>query len=152
MISKALFIEKLSNEVRILKHLASKATSPELLAFQFSPTQRTTAQWFAYISLVGSACAKDIINDDSSGFASFTDHYEAFDIANFNTIIDNDLAEISALIESASDEKLAEQKILFGNVHDTRVGHLLMIYSLYAAYKTQIFLQLKAAGLTHLNT
>ena len=66
MISKQMLIAKLQNEVRILKHLASKATTPELLEFKFSDGQRTTAQWMAYIAIVGSASAKDMINDDAS--------------------------------------------------------------------------------------
>ena len=52
MISKELFITKLQSEVEIIKHLASKATAPELLHFKFSDPQRTTAQRLAYIALI----------------------------------------------------------------------------------------------------
>jgi hypothetical protein len=66
MISKDIFITRLQNEVRIIKHLAAKATSSELLDFRFSDSQRTTAQWLAYIALVGIAGTKDILADDAS--------------------------------------------------------------------------------------
>jgi len=52
MITKQTFIAKLQNEVRIIKHLAAKASTPELLNFRLSDNQRTTAQWLAYIALV----------------------------------------------------------------------------------------------------
>ena len=152
MISKQMLIDKLQNEVRILKHLASKATTPELLEFKFSEHQRTTAQWMAYIAIVGSASAKDMINDDASGFETFTENLENFDSANFASIIDKDIAETVAILEATPDEKFAEQKTMRGAMTDTRAGHILSVYSLYVAYKTQIFLQLKAAGLKDLGT
>lgn len=146
-----MFITKLQKEVHILKHLASKATTPELLQFKFSDKQRTTAQWMSYISLIGSACAKDIINDDASDFETFTDRYESFDPTTFADTLDANVAQVIAILESASDEKLTEQKTLRGTT-DTRAGHIMSIHGLYIAYKTQIFLQLKAAGLTNLGT
>jgi hypothetical protein len=41
---------------------------------------------------------------------------------------------------------------MWGSMTDTRAGHILWVHNLYIAYKTQIFLQLKAAGLSHLGT
>ena len=147
-----MLIDKIKSEARILKHLASKATTPELLAFTFSDHQRTTAQWLAYIALIWSAVAKDCVNDDSSAFETFTDRYESFDPSTFAAAIDSDVAEVISILEAASDEKLAEEKTMWGAMTDTRAGHVLSIYNLYVAYKTQIFLQLKAAGITTLGT
>ncbi len=152
MISKDMFIAKITNEVRILKHLASKATTPELLNFRFSEPQRTTAQWLAYLALIGSALAKEALNDDWSGFATFNEKYENFDPATFAETIDADLAEVIAIIQAASDEKFAEAKALWGMPENTRAWHIMSINDLYVAYKTEIFLQLKAAGLSELET
>lgn len=153
MISKKTYIAKLENEIRILKHLASKATTPELLNFKFSDKQRTTAQWFAYLALVWVAGTKDIINDDASGFEMFADSIESFDMKDFSTIMDKNLSDMVAIIESATEEKLAEEKIMFGRFTDTRASHMLsLVYNWHVAYKTQIFLQLKAAGLTDIGT
>lgn len=152
MISKDMFIAKITNEVRILKHLASKATTPELLNFRFSDKQRTTAQWLAYLALVGSAVAKEALNDDWSGFELFNDKYENFDPATFGETIDADLAEIIAIVEAATPEKFAEGKSLWGMPENARAWHILSINDLYVAYKTEIFLQLKAAGLSELET
>ncbi len=138
--------------MRILKHLASKANTPEVLGFRFSEKQRSTAQWLAYIAIVGSASAKDMLNDDASGFETFNDRYENFDVDTFAATIDKDIAEVIAILEATSDEKLAEQKTMWGSMTDTRAGHILWVHNLYVAYKTQIFLQLKAAGLSHLGT
>lgn len=152
MISKAQFIAKLQNEVRILKHLASKATTPELLNFRFSDKQRSTAEWLAYLANIGLAGTKDIILDDGSVWASFNADYENFDIANFEKILDANVTEMITILEGASDEKLAEQKTLFGTFTNTRAAHMMGAYDWYVAYKTQVFLQLKAAGLTELTT
>jgi hypothetical protein len=93
-----------------------------------------------------------MINDDASGFETFTERYENFDVANFASHIDKDLAETITILEATSDEKFAEEKTMRGAMTDTRAGHILSVYSLYVAYKTQIFLQLKAAGLSDLGT
>ncbi len=153
MIAKQTFITKLQNEVRIIKHLAAKATTPELLNFRLSDSQRTTAQWLAYIALVGIAGTKDILNDDASGFETFMDDMDNFDVSTFDATIDKNLTDIVALIEQTSDEKFTENKTLFWNYTDTRAGHMLgAVYNWHVAYKTQIFLQLKAAGLSNLGT
>ena len=153
MISKDIFITRLQNEVRIIKHLAAKATSPEILAFRFSDSQRTTAQWLAYIALVGIAGTKDILADDASWFETFMDDMDNFDVTTFEATIDVNLATMVSMIEQVSDEKFNEEKTLFGRFTDTRAGHMLTaVYNWHVAYKTQIFLQLKAAGLTSLGT
>ena len=153
MISKQTFIAKLQNEVRIIKHLASKATTPELLHFRLSDNHRTTAQWLAYIALVGVAGAKDILSDDASWFETFMDDMDNFDVNNFDTIFDKNVADMIDIINAVSDEKLHEEKTMFGRFTDTRAGHLMTsVYNWHVAYKTQIFLQLKAAGLKDLGT
>lgn len=152
MINKETYIKKLQNEVAILKHLASKATTAELLDFKFSENQRSTRQWFAYLACIGSAGVKDIINDDASGFETFMDRYENFDFSQFEKAIDTDTASLIEILESATDEKLKEEKTMFGRFTETRAGHMLSVYNWYVAYKTQIFLQLKAAGLSDLQT
>lgn len=153
MISKDIFITRLQNEVRIIKHLAAKATSSELLDFRFSDSQRTTAQWLAYIALVGIAGTKDILHDDASWFETFMDDMDNFDVTTFEATIDANLATMVSMIEQVSDEKLNEEKTLFGRFTDTRAAHMLTaVYNWHVAYKTQIFLQLKAAGLTSLGT
>ena len=153
MISKQIFIAKLQNEVRIIKHLAAKATTPELLNFRLSDSQRTTAQWLAYIALVGIAGTKDILNDDASGFETFMDDMDNFDVSTFDAKIDKNLADIVTLIEQTPDEKFMEDKTLFWSFTDTRAGHMLWsVYNWHVAYKTQIFLQLKAAGLSNIGT
>lgn len=152
MISKDMLISKFKNEVRILKHLAAKATTPEILNFRFSEHQRTTAQVLAYIATICSAVSKEILNDDASGLELYLDRYENFDPTTFATSIDHDSAEVIALLEATSDEKFAEEKVMRGNMKDTRAGHMLSIFTLYTAYKMQVFLQLKAAGLSTLGT
>lgn len=153
MISHSQFIQKLAHEVRIIKHLWTKATTPELLSFRFSETQRTTAQWMAYLAIVWGAATRDIIHDDMSGFSTFKERYAQFDITTFESTIDTDLADIIDILKWVDEEKLAEQKTLFGRFTDSRGGHMLTaVYNRYVAYKTQLFLQLKAGWLSELTT
>jgi hypothetical protein len=152
MISKATFITKFLNEVRIIKHLASKATTPELLAYRFSEKQRTVAQLCAYLAIAGEAAAQEMINDDWSGFDTFNARYDAFDMATFDEVFDANCAHFVAIIEAASEEKLAEKKTMRGMMEDTRASHIFGVFNRFVAYKTQIFLQLKAAGVEWLGT
>ena len=81
------------------------------------------------------------------------DDMDNFDVTIFEATIDANLATMVSMIGQASDEKLNEEKTLFGRFTDTRAGHMLTaVYNWHVAYKTQIFLQLKAAGLTSLGT
>jgi hypothetical protein len=152
MITKQDYINRLHNEVRILKHLAEKATTPEILNYRFSEAQRTTGQWLAYLAIIGSAAAKDVLTDDGSGFATFMERYEQFDVSTFASAIDADTAEVVRLLEATSDEKLQESKTMFGSFTASRANHMFGILDWYVAYKTQIFLQLKAAGVPNLGT
>lgn len=80
------------------------------------------------------------------------DDMDNFDITTFESTIDANLATMVSMIGQASDEKLNEEKTLFGRFTDTRAGHMFTVYNRHVAYKTQIFLQLKAAGLASLGT
>lgn len=139
MISKEMFITKLQKEVHILKHLASKATTPELLNFKFSDKQRTTAQWLAYIALIGSACARISSMMMLQIYETFTDRYESFDTNTFATTIDTNLAQVIAILESFLMRNLQKTRRYEGTT-DTRAGHMISIHGLYVAYKTQDFL------------
>lgn len=102
--------------------------------------------------MIGSIAAQDICNDDPSGWESFTTRMNEVTADTFNSVIDADIAKMIAIINDTSEEKFTENKTMRGSQHDTRAGHMLSIHNLYIAYKTQIFLQLKAAGLSELGT
>lgn len=119
MISKEMFISKLQKEVHILKHLAEKVTTPELLHFKFSDTQRTTGEWMAYIALIGSATTRDVLNDDASGFSDFAQRSAQFDPATFSASLDADVALIIDLLQATSEDTLLEEKNQWGAI-DTR--------------------------------
>ena len=78
------------------------------------------------------------------------DDMDNFDVTTFEAMIDANLATMVSMIEQVSDEKLNEEKTLFGRFTDMRAGHMLTVYNWHVAYKTQIFLQLKAAHQTHI--
>ncbi len=138
-------------ETNVIKHLASKVTE-EVLAHKFSENQRTLQQLLAYLAHIGSAATADILNDDGTGFASFAQDQENFDVKTFPEAMDKEIEKITTMLEATSEDKFAEEKTMFGRFSGTRGEHMFMVYNWYIAYKMQLFLQLKHAGFTELGT
>lgn len=153
VLTKSELIASLQNEVRILLHLASKIDRAKL---DYRPTgkQRSTLELLRYLSIMGPG----LIRAAKAG--SFDPVvWTAADQAASQLDFDQALAAIAAhtdayaaLLDDLSDADFRAEITMFG--HRTTRGAFIVTFVLCgcAAYRTQLFVYLKACGREELST
>jgi hypothetical protein len=154
VLTKSELIASLQNEVRILLHLAGKIDRAKL-DYRPTPKQRSTMELLRYLSMMGPTLVRYALANapDPALWPTAVQAAEARDF-------DQTLAAIAAhtdayrtLLENVSDADFrGEVKGFDGN--STSRGALIVNVVLcgYAAYRTQLFLYLKACGREELGT
>jgi hypothetical protein len=143
-------IASLQNEVRILLHLASKIDRSQL-DYRPTPKQRSTIELLRYLSIMGPG----LVNAIKTG---------AFDGEAWGKAVaaaaEKDLDAILADIGKQSDLyakelpgiDFATEMDLFGRKFSLGYHMVNLVLSGHAAYRTQLFLYLKACGADELST
>jgi hypothetical protein len=153
VLTKAELIASLQNEVRILLHLATKV-EPSMLEYRPTPKQRSTIELLQYLTLMGPA----LVQAAKTG-AFDTAAWTAAETTAAGMSFDRAVAAIAAQIDTyaallgdMSDEDFRTEVELFGP--KTSRGSFIVNTVLCgcAAYRTQLFLYLKACGRQELNT
>jgi hypothetical protein len=153
VLTKPELIAALQNEVRILLHLAGKIDKANL-DYRPTPKQRSTIELLRYLSMMGPTlveAAKAGTFDDDAWTA--TEKVAA--ARTFEETMDAIRAQNDAyasLLAGVSDADLRAEIEMFGE--KTTRGACLVRWVLCgcAAYRTQLFLYLKASGREELNT
>ena len=154
VLTKSELITSLQMEVRILLHLASKVDRSQL-DYRPTPKQRSTIELLRYLSMMGPT----IVNYTTSGSqdpAIWADAAKAADARDFDQTVAAIAAqhdEYAALLGSMSDADFrVEVDSMTGG--KTSRGALLVNLVLCgcAAYRTQLFVYLKACGREELGT
>jgi len=153
VLTKSELIASLQNEVRILLHLASKIDRAKL---DYRPTgkQRSTLELLRYLSMMGPGLIR------AAKVGSFDPVvWTATDQAASQLDFDQALAAIAAqtdayaaLLDDLSDADFRAEITMFG--HRTTRGAFIVNFVLCgcAAYRTQLFVYLKACGREELST
>ena len=153
VLTKSELIGSLKNEVRILLHLASKLDR-SMLDYRPTPKQRTPMELLRYLSLMGPMLVRFA---KAGAFDPVV--WTAEDKVAAARDFDQTLAAIAAhsdlyasLIGDMSDADFRTEIEMFGN-KTTRGAFLVnLVLGGCAAYRTQIFLYLKANGREELGT
>ena len=153
VLTKAELISALQHECRILVHLAAKVDRSQL-DFRLTPQQRSTLEWFQYMSMMGS----NIIGAIKAG-AFNPEAWQKDQKAAQARDFDETVAAIQALgevyakeIGSMSDAELRQDVTMFGVPGSKGATIVRIILGGHAAYRTQIFNYLKACGRVELST
>jgi len=153
VLTKSELIASLQNEVRILLHLASKIDRARL-DYRPTPKQRSTLELLQYLTMMGPA----IVQSAKAGTFDM-DAWTAAEQAAAARDFDQTLAAIAAqtnayatLLADLSDADLRAEIAPFGD--KTTRGAFIVTWVLCgcAAYRTQLFLYLKACGRDELGT
>ena len=153
VLTKTELIASLQNEVRILLHLAGKVDRAQL---DYRPTrkQRSTLELLQYLSMMGPELIKAIKNGAFDP-AAWTVAEEAAATRDFDQTVAAISAQTEAyatLLADMSDADFRAEIELFGD-KGTRGSILVnLILCGCAAYRTQLFLYLKACGREELST
>lgn len=153
VLTKTELIASLQNEVRILLHLAGKVNRAQL---DYRPTrkQRSTLELLQYLSMMGPELIKAIKDGafDPAAWTAAEEAAAARDLDQTVAAIGAQTEAYATLLADMSDADFRAEIELFGD-KGTRGSILVnLILCGCAAYRTQLFLYLKACGREELST
>jgi len=153
VLTKAELIASLQNEVRILLHLASKIDRAKL-DYRPTPKQRSTIELLRYLSVMGPGIvqAAKAGGFDPAVWTAATQVADARDFDQTLAVIATHSDAYATLLGGMSDADFRAEIDMFGN--KTTRGAFIINLALCgcAAYRTQLFMYLKACGREELGT
>lgn len=153
VLTKPELIGSLQNEVRILLHLASKIDRT-MLDYRPTPKQRSTIELLKYLSIMGPmlVLAAKGGGFDSARWTAAQAEAEARDYDQTLAVIGAQTEKYASLLGEMSDADFRGEIEMFGT-KTTRGAFLVnLVLCGCAAYRTQLFVYLKACGREELST
>jgi hypothetical protein len=153
VLTKEELISALQNEVRILLHLASKIDRNKL-DYRPTPKQRSTIELLRYLTIMGPNLIPAIKTGafDGAAFGASQAAANAMNLDQVLAAIEKQNAFYAQELGSMSDADLRSELDMFGK-KASRGSHIVfLLLGGFAAYRTQLFLYLKACGRDELNT
>jgi hypothetical protein len=153
VLTKFELIGLLQNEVRILLHLAGKIDRAKL-EYRPTPKQRSTFELLKYLTVMG----PQLVSAAKTGTfdaAAWTTAAEAAATRDFDqtlTAIAAQSDSYAKLLSDVSDADFRADVEIFGRKMSRGAFIVFMVLGGCAAYRTQLFLYLKAGGREELNT
>ncbi|MBS1824500.1 MAG: hypothetical protein JST93_04210 [Acidobacteria bacterium] len=153
VLTKEELIGKLQHEIHILLHLCSKV-KPEMLDYRPTPKQRSTIELLRYLTVMGPVLLPACQTGNFDG-AAWEAKSKAAEAMNFDALVENlgsQAAFYASEIGAMSDADFRKEVELFGFKASTGATIMGLIVCGHTAYRTQLFLYLKACGREELNT
>jgi hypothetical protein len=143
----------LQNEVRILLHLTAKIDRAQL-DYRPTPTQRSTIELLRYLTVMGPRLIQFIHSGmfDHAAWETALADASRLDFDQVLAAIQKQSAEYAELIAQFSDEELRAEVQMFFRTGSRGSIIVNLVLCGHAAYRTQIFLYLKACGREQLST
>ena len=154
VLTKEELIASLQNEVRILHHLAGKVDR-NTLDYRPTPKQRSTMELLQYLVVMGPQLVKAIKAGafDPAGWTAASDQAKAMNFDQVLKAIEQQKGVYADVLSGYSDQDLRSEIDLFGAGKSSKGSVLVnLVLAGCAAYRTQLFLYLKACGREELNT
>lgn len=154
VMTKAELIASLQHEVRVLVHLAGKIDRSKL-DYRPTPKQRSTLELLRYLSMMGPTIIR-YARTNSEDPAIWSDAAKAADARDFDQTVAAIAAqrdEYAALLGDMSDADFRGEMKSFDGSSTTRGAFIVnLVLCGCAAYRTQLFVYLKACGREELST
>lgn len=153
VLTKADLIACLQNEVRILQHLLGKV-EPSMYDYRPTPKQRSTLELLQYLTMMGPALVEAAQGGafDVAAWTRRETAAKALGPAELPAAIAALADDYARSIGAMSDESLREEVRVFGAPSLRGVFIVDTVLCGHAAYRTQLFLYLKACGREELGT
>lgn len=144
MYTREQFWKSAQNEIRIIKHLATKI--PEGKGdYRPSEAQRSTLELMQYLATTGSTTMKVMLSENKESYKDYLTFKEEVTLENFAEKMDAQEADMKEMFAKLSDEDLKKEIDYYGN--KTKAEHLIDgILKTFSAYRMQFFLYIKACG------
>jgi len=152
-LTKQELIDSLQNEVRILQHLCTKIDA-SVIDYRPTPKQRSTIELLRYLTNMGPELVK-AAKTGTFDPASWTEASKAAEARDFDQTVKALATQhdtYAALIGPMSEDEFKQTINMFGTPMSRGSFLVNLVLSGHAAYRTQIFLYLKACGREELGT
>jgi hypothetical protein len=153
VLTKEELIGSLQNEVRILLHLASKIDRKHV-DYRPSPKQRSIIELLRYLSVMGPGLVPAIKtgNFDVAAWQAAAAAADAMDLDAVLASIEKQSAGYAESLGAFSEGDFRGEIEMFGRKSSRGSLIVNMVLCGFAAYRTQLFIYLKACGREELNT
>jgi hypothetical protein len=153
VLTKDELIASLQKEVRILLHLATKIDRTKL-DYRPTPKQRSTLELLRYLSLMGPNLVRAARDGSFDPKAWKADHERAagLDLDQTLDVIAAQADQFSVLVGDMADQDFRDEIEMFGRKSTKGFFLVNTVLGGYAAYRTQLFVYLKACGREELGT
>jgi len=154
VLTKDELIASLQNEVRILLHLAGKIDRNKL-DYRPTPKQRSTLELLQYLVNMGPLLIRSIKAGafDVPAWQAATEEVKKMNFDQVLGAIERQRGLYADLLAGFSDADFRASVDLFGNGASSKGSVLVnLVLAGHAAYRTQLFLYLKACGREELTT
>ncbi|MBM3778724.1 MAG: hypothetical protein FJW23_10885 [Acidimicrobiia bacterium] len=152
--TKSELITSLQNEVRILLHLAGKI-EPSMLDYRPTPKQRSTLELLKYLVVMGPGLTAYALTGtfDREAWAARGKEAEGWDLKQTLAAIAGQHDQYAELLGDVSEADFrGEMKAFDGSTTSRGAFIVNAVLCGCAAYRTQLFLYLKACGRAELGT
>ena len=153
VMSRSELIASLQNEVRILLHLAGKVEA-SMLDYRPTPSQRSTIELLQYLTMMGPELIRAVRAGGFDG-AAWTAAEQRASSLSFEAVVAAIAAQTTIYADMLGDVPEAELRreiALFGGPESVGSTLVNQVLCGCAAYRTQLFLYLKACGRHELTT
>jgi hypothetical protein len=154
VLTKQELIGLLQHEVNVLLHLASKIDHDKL-DYRPTPNQRSTRELVQYLSMMGPIVMEAAIKNGQFDPAAWAAAEAAAKVQSFDetlAVIRAQSDQYARMIGGLSDADFRREITMFGRPQTVGVALVSIVLAGYAAYRTQLFVYLKACGRSELNT
>ena len=153
VLTKPELVTALQNEVRILLHLASKI-DPKQLGYRPTPKQRSTIELLKYLSVMGPYLVQAARTGfDPAAWQAVNQAAEARDFDETLKVIAGQADAYATMLGEMTDAELRSEMDGFDGKKTSRGAFIVnLVLCGCAAYRTQLFMYLKARGREELGT
>ena len=152
MISQEKFLASIKEEIRITQHLFSKL-GPEHLDYRPAEGMRSIRELLRYLTFCSIGPAHAIVHGDWATVAPRREAVDALPMDDFPDRMARQYEEIRELLAGLGPDDFERQLEMPWGTADTMSAHLLNTsLKFLTAYRMQLFLYAKMAGLSELST
>lgn len=153
VLTKSELIASLKHEVKILVHLAGKI-DPDKLDYRPTPKQRSTFELLRYLTTMGPILVQSALSGKFEAEAWGAAQRAAEERSFHGTVeaINAQSQLFEKLLAPVPDEAFRQEVSIFGRPSSRGQFIVALVLGGYAAYRTQLFIYLKACGREELTT
>ena len=153
VLTKDELISTLQNEVRILVHLAGKV-DPSKIDYRPSPKQRSIIELLQYLVIMGPNLIKGIRAGafDGAAWGAAAAAVKELSLDQTVAALEKQSGTYAELLHAFPDEDFRTKLDFFGRAESKGAHIVYLVAGGHAAYRTQLFLYLRACGRDELNT